>query len=59
MEFATLQRKAQSLLSAGYVFVAATVIVIGCNFYFGPRIKRERVAMQWGSDGKPTWHAPP
>jgi hypothetical protein len=50
MEFATLQRKAQSLLSADYVFVAATVIVIGCNIYFGPRIKRERVAMQWGSD---------
>jgi hypothetical protein len=52
MEFATLQRKAQSLLSADYVFVAAIVIVIGCNFYFGPRIKQEPVAMQWGSDGK-------
>jgi hypothetical protein len=45
------------LLSADYVFVAAIMIVIGCNFYFGPLIKQERVAMQWGSDGKPTWHA--
>ncbi|SDR98954.1 hypothetical protein SAMN05444158_0646 [Bradyrhizobium canariense] len=46
------------MLSADYIFVAAIALVIACNFYFGPRIKRERVAMQWGSDGKPTWYAP-
>jgi heme/copper-type cytochrome/quinol oxidase subunit 2 len=51
------QKRLRSLLSADYVFVAAIAIVIGCNFYFGPRIRRERIAMQWGSDGKPTWHA--
>jgi hypothetical protein len=51
------KKRLRSLLSADYVFVAAIAIVIGCNFYFGPRIKRERIAMQWGSDGKPTWHA--
>jgi hypothetical protein len=45
------------LLSADYVFGAAVALVVGCNLYFGPRIKRERVAMQWGSDGKPTWYA--
>jgi hypothetical protein len=46
------------LLPADYVFVAAVALVVGCNLYFGPRIKRERVAMQWGSDGKPTWYTP-
>jgi hypothetical protein len=46
------------VLSADYVFVAAVVLVTGCNFYFGPRIKQERIAMQWGSDGKPKWYAP-
>jgi hypothetical protein len=53
-----LLRKAQNLLSADYIFVAAVVLVVGCNFYFGSRIKRARIAMQWGSDGRPTWYAP-
>ena len=44
--------------SADYVFGAAVALVVGCNLYFSPRVKRERVAMQWGTDGKPTWHAP-
>ena len=44
--------------AADYVFCAAVLIVIGCNLYFGPRIKGERIAMQWGLDGKPTWSAP-
>jgi hypothetical protein len=46
------------LLRADYVFGAAVALVVGCNLYFGPRIKRERVAMQWGTNGKPTWSAP-
>jgi hypothetical protein len=46
------------LSAADYVFGAAIAVVIGCNLYFGPRIKRERVAMQWRSDGTPTWYAP-
>jgi hypothetical protein len=46
------------LFPADYVFVAAVALVVGCNLYFGPRIKRERIAMQWGLDGKPTWYAP-
>jgi hypothetical protein len=46
------------LLAADYVFGAAVVLVVGCSLYCGPRIKRERVAMQWGVDGKPTWPAP-
>jgi hypothetical protein len=45
------------LLAADYVFGAAVALVVGCNLYFGPRINRERVAMQWRSDGKPTWYA--
>ena len=44
--------------AADYVFCAAVLIVIGCNLYFGPRIKGERIAMQWGLDGKPTWSVP-
>jgi hypothetical protein len=46
------------MLAADYVFCAAILIVIGCNLYFGPKIKGERIAMQWGVDGKPTWTAP-
>ncbi len=44
--------------AADYVFGAAVALVVGCNLYFGPRIKRERLAMQWRSDGTPTWYAP-
>jgi hypothetical protein len=46
------------MLTADYVFAAAVLFVIGCNLYFGPRIGSERIAMQWGLDGKPTWYAP-
>jgi hypothetical protein len=46
------------MFAADYIFGAAIALIIGCNFYFGPRIKRERVAMQWGTNGKPTWYAP-
>jgi hypothetical protein len=46
------------MFTADYIFGAAITLIIGCNFYFGPRIKRERVAMQWGRNGKPTWYAP-
>jgi hypothetical protein len=46
------------VLAADYAFAAAIVFVIGCNLYFSPRIRRDRIAMQWGLDGKPTWSAP-
>jgi len=46
------------LLPADYVFGAAVALIVSCNLYFGPRIKRERIAMQWRSDGKPIWYAP-
>jgi hypothetical protein len=46
------------MLVADFVFCAAVLIVIGCNLYFGPRIQGERIPMQWGLDGKPTWSAP-
>ena len=44
--------------AADYVFGAAVALVVGCNLYFGPRIRRERVAMQWRTDGTPTWYVP-
>ena len=46
------------MLAADYIFCAAVLILIACNLYFGPRIKGERIPMQWGLDGKPTWSAP-
>ncbi|MEH2513250.1 hypothetical protein V1291_004604 [Nitrobacteraceae bacterium AZCC 1564] len=46
------------MLAADLVFLIAVGFVIACNFYFEPRIKSDRVAMQWGRDGKPTWSAP-
>ena len=46
------------MLTADYIFLFALVFVIACSLYFAPRIGGERIAMQWGFDGKPTWHAP-
>jgi len=46
------------VFAADCVFGAAIALVVGSNFYFGPRIKGERVAMQWGFNDRPTWHAP-
>ena len=46
------------MLTVDYVFWAAVIFVIGCNLIFEPRIKADRIAIQWGLDGKPTWYAP-
>lgn len=46
------------ILPADYMFVAAVLLVIAANLYFAPRIRSDRIAMQWGFDGKPTWSAP-
>ena len=46
------------MLSADYVFWPAVALVVMASLYYGPRITSERMAMQWGLDGKPTWHAP-
>jgi hypothetical protein len=46
------------MLTADYLFLAALAFVVACSLYFAPRIRSERIAMQWGFDGKPTWHAP-
>ena len=46
------------MLAADYIFIAALVFVAACSLYFAPRIRSDRIAMQWGFDGKPAWHAP-
>jgi hypothetical protein len=46
------------MLPADYVFGFAVALVVAFNLYFGHHIQRERVAMQWGRDGEPTWSAP-
>lgn len=46
------------MLAADLVFLIAIGFVIGCNLYFEPRIKTDRIAMQWVLEGKPTWSAP-
>ena len=46
------------MLIADYVFWAAIVFIVGANLYYGPYIKTDRVPMQWGLNGKPTWYAP-
>jgi hypothetical protein len=45
-------------MTADYVFWSAIAFMAGCSVYFGPRIKADRMAMQWGLDGKPRWYAP-
>ncbi len=46
------------MMTADYAFWSAIVFMTGCSLFFAPRIKSERMAMQWGFDGKPTWSAP-
>ena len=46
------------MFPADYVFAAAIVLVLGGNLYFGPLIRNERVAMQWGFQEEPSWYAP-
>jgi hypothetical protein len=46
------------MLHADYVFGLALALVVAFNLYLGPRIEGERVAMQWGHNGEPTWCAP-
>ena len=40
------------------IFLVAVAVMVACSFYFSPRIARERIAMQWGLDGRPTWSMP-
>ncbi len=44
--------------TADIIFAAGVVLAIAASLYYAPRITSERVAMQWGWDGKPTWTAP-
>ena len=46
------------MVSTDFVFCLAVAFVIGCNLYFGRRIEGGRLAMQWGTDGRPTRYAP-
>jgi hypothetical protein len=46
------------MLSADYVLIAAVLLMVCANLYYGPRVARDRIAMQWGFDGNPTWYAP-
>lgn len=46
------------MVPADYVFGFAIALVVALNLYLGPRIESERVAMQWGLNGEPTWYAP-
>ncbi|MGA7810896.1 DUF1648 domain-containing protein [Bradyrhizobium sp.] len=46
------------MLPADYVFALAVALVVTFNLYFGRRIERERIPMQWGLNGQPTWYAP-
>jgi hypothetical protein len=45
-------------MMADYAFWPAVAFMTGCSLYFGVRIKSDRMAMQWGFDGKPTWSTP-
>lgn len=46
------------MLFADWVFWPAVAFIMVVNLYYGPRIRSDRLAMQWGFDGKPTWYAP-
>ncbi len=48
----------RTLMTADYVFGTAIVLMVASSIYVAPRIVQDRIAMQWGLDGKPTWFAP-
>lgn len=45
------------MFSADLVFWPIVALLAAGNLYFGPRIRSDQIAMQWGVDGRPTWHA--
>jgi apolipoprotein N-acyltransferase len=45
------------VLNADFVFWPSVAFMATCNLYFGRRIGGDRIAMQWGLDGRPTWYA--
>jgi hypothetical protein len=45
------------MLGADLLFWPVVAFLAACNLYFGPRIRSDRIAMQWGFDGEPTWYA--
>jgi hypothetical protein len=47
-----------AVMMADYVFWPVVALMIGCSLYCRGRITSDRMAMQWGFDGKPTWSAP-
>jgi len=46
------------MLTVDLAFWPAVALMVAANLRYGPRIKTDRVAMQWGLDGRPTWRAP-
>ena len=46
------------MITADIVFIVALILMAGCDLYFAPRIKADRIAMQWNFSGNPTWYAP-
>jgi hypothetical protein len=45
------------MLSADFIFWPVVALLVASNLYFGPRIRTDQIAMQWGFDGQPTWGA--
>jgi hypothetical protein len=39
------------------IFVCALAAMAGISAHYSARIKTERMPMQWGTDGIPTWYA--
>jgi hypothetical protein len=46
------------MLAADYVLWLNIALMVAISLYYRSRINVDRVAMQWGLDGKPTWYAP-
>jgi hypothetical protein len=44
------------MLNADLIFCPVVAFLAACNLYFGPRIRRDQIAMQWGLDGEPRWY---
>jgi hypothetical protein len=40
------------------IFVLSVAVMLGVSFYCRRRIQDNKIAVQWGLDGKTTWRAP-
>lgn len=47
----------EAWLLALLIFLFSVAVMSAAAIYYGARLSAERIPMQWGKDGAPTWYA--